>query len=87
MWQSYIMTFWLAGKNAYLTGFIDDYYRYITELGFTAARPPKMSLRYTVGSLANTGLKRTALVASGYQQPWIGWVCCEPCGWPSGWAK
>ncbi len=34
MWQSDILTFRLAGKNAYLIGYIDDYSRYITDLGF-----------------------------------------------------
>ena len=34
MWQSDIMTFRLAGKNAYLIGYLDDYSRYITGLGF-----------------------------------------------------
>jgi transposase len=33
MWQSDIMTFQLTGRNAYLTGFIGDYSRYITALG------------------------------------------------------
>jgi hypothetical protein len=28
------MTFRLAGKNAYLIGYLDDYSRYITGLGF-----------------------------------------------------
>jgi hypothetical protein len=34
MWQNDIMTFRLAGKNAYLIGFIDVYSRYITALLF-----------------------------------------------------
>ncbi len=34
MWQSDIMTFRLAGRNAYLIGFMDDYSRYITGMGF-----------------------------------------------------
>lgn len=34
MWQSDILTFRLAGKNAYLIGYLDDYSRYITGLGF-----------------------------------------------------
>jgi len=33
LWQSDICTFRLAGKNAYLIGFIDDYSRYIVGLG------------------------------------------------------
>lgn len=33
LWQSDICTIRLAGKNAYLIGFIDDYSRYITGLG------------------------------------------------------
>ena len=33
MWQSDIMTFRLAGRNAYLIGYLDDYSRYITALG------------------------------------------------------
>jgi transposase InsO family protein len=33
MWQTDICTFRLAGKNAYLIGYIDDYSRYITGLG------------------------------------------------------
>ena len=33
LWQSDIMTFRLAGRNAYLIGFMDDYSRYITSLG------------------------------------------------------
>ena len=42
LWQSDIMTFRLAGRNAYLVGYIDDYSRYIAGLGLyrsqTAAR-------------------------------------------------
>ena len=38
LWQSDIMTFRLAGRNAYLIGFMDDYSRYIPCLGYTAAR-------------------------------------------------
>ncbi len=34
MWQGDILTFRLAGKNAYLIGYIDDYSRYIAGLGF-----------------------------------------------------
>ena len=33
LWQSDIMNFRLAGRNAYLIGFLDDYSRYITSLG------------------------------------------------------
>jgi len=33
MWQTDICTFRLAGKNAYLLGFIDDYSRYVVGMG------------------------------------------------------
>jgi hypothetical protein len=32
MWQSDILNLPLAGKNAYMIGYIDDYSRYITAL-------------------------------------------------------
>ena len=38
LWQSDIMTFRLAGRNAYLIGFMDDYSRYITGMGLYSSQ-------------------------------------------------
>ncbi|WP_419663492.1 uncharacterized protein Dvar_37930 [Desulfosarcina variabilis str. Montpellier] len=57
LWQSDIMTFRLAGRNAYLIGFLDDNSRYITSLGLntcwrhTATKRPLQNL-IIIGSSA-----------------------------------
>ena len=59
MWQSDILTFRLAGRNAYLIGFMDDYSPlHHRAWGCTAARPPSTCWRPTAGALPSTACPR-----------------------------
>ena len=67
MWQSDIMTFRLAGRNAYLIGFIDDYSRYITSLGLYRSQTAALVLETYRRGIAEYGVPREMLTDNGRQ--------------------
>ena len=67
MWQSDIMTFRLAGRNAYLIGFIDDYSRYITALGLYRSQTAAQVLETYRRAVAEYGVPREMLTDNGRQ--------------------
>ena len=67
MWQSDIMTFRLAGRNAYLIGFMDDYSRYITALGLYRSQTAEHVLETYRRGVAEYGVPKEMLTDNGRQ--------------------
>lgn len=67
MWQSDIMTFRLAGKNAYLIGYIDDYSRYITGLGFYRSQTAEHVIETYRKAVGEYGVPKEMLTDNGRQ--------------------
>jgi transposase InsO family protein len=67
LWQSDIMTFRLAGRNAYLIGFLDDYSRYITGLGLYRSQTAAHVLETYRRGIAEYGVPREMLTDNGRQ--------------------
>jgi len=67
LWQSDIMTFRLAGRNAYLIGFLDDYSRYITSLGLYRSQTAAQVLETYRRGIAEYGVPREMLTDNGRQ--------------------
>jgi len=67
LWQSDIMTFRLAGRNAYLIGFLDDYSRYITSLGLYRSQTAAHVLETYRRGIAEYGVPREMLTDNGRQ--------------------
>jgi transposase InsO family protein len=67
LWQSDIMTFRLAGRNAYLIGFMDDYSRYITCLGLYRSQTAEHVLETYRRAVAEYGVPREILTDNGRQ--------------------
>jgi transposase InsO family protein len=67
LWQSDIMTFRLAGRNAYLIGFMDDYSRYITGLGFYRSQTAEHVLETYRRALSEYGVPKEVLTDNGRQ--------------------
>ncbi len=67
MWQSDILTFRLAGKNAYLIGFIDDYSRYITGLGFYRSQTAENVIETYRRAVGEYGIPKEMLTDNGRQ--------------------
>ena len=67
MWQSDIMTFRLAGRNAYLIGFMDDYSRYITGLGFYRSQTAEHVLETCRRAVGEYGVPKEMLTDNGRQ--------------------
>lgn len=67
LWQSDIMTFRLAGRNAYLIGYLDDYSRYITSLGFYRSQTAAHVLESYRRGIAEYGVPREMLTDNGRQ--------------------
>jgi transposase InsO family protein len=67
LWQSDIMTFRLAGCNAYLIGFLDDYSRYITGLGFYRSQTAEHVLETYRRALSEYGVPKEVLTDNGRQ--------------------
>ena len=67
LWQSDIMTFRLAGRNAYLIGFMDDYSRYITALGLYRSQTAEHVLETYRRGVADYGVPREMLTDNGRQ--------------------
>ena len=67
MWQTDICTFRLAGKNAYLIGYIDDYSRYIIGLGLFRSQTAEHVIEtYRVAS-GEYGVPKEMLTDNGRQ--------------------
>jgi transposase InsO family protein len=67
LWQSDIMTFRLAGRNAYLIGFLDDYSRYVTSLGLYRSQTAEHVLETYRRGIAEYGVPREMLTDNGRQ--------------------
>jgi len=67
MWQSDIMTFRLAGKNAYLIGYIDDYSRYITAVGFYRSQTAEHVIETYRKAVGEYGVPKEMLTDNGRQ--------------------
>ena len=67
MWQSDIMTFRLAGRNAYLIGFMDDYSRYITGMGFYRSQTAEHVLETYRRAVSEYGVPKEILTDNGRQ--------------------
>jgi len=67
LWQSDIMTFRLAGRNAYLIGFMDDYSRYITSLGLYRSQTAAHVLETYRRGIAEYGVPKEMLTDNGRQ--------------------
>ena len=67
MWQSDIMTFRLGGRNAYLIGYLDDYSRYITALGFYRSQTAEHVIETYRRGLAEYGVPKEMLTDNGRQ--------------------
>lgn len=67
LWQSDIMTFRLAGRNAYLIGFLDDYSRYITSFGLYRSQTAEHVLETYRRGVAEYGVPREMLTDNGRQ--------------------
>jgi len=67
LWQSDIMTFRLAGRNAYLIGFMDDYSRYITSLGLYRSQTAEHVLETYRRGVSEYGVPREMLTDNGRQ--------------------
>ena len=71
LWQSDICTFRLAGKNAYLIGFIDDYSRYITGLGVSRSQTAANVLETYRRAVGEYGVPKEMLTDNGRQ--YVNW--------------
>jgi len=71
LWQSDICTFRLAGKNAYLIGYIDDYSRYITGLGFYRSQTAEHVLETYRRATGEYGVPKEMLTDNGRQ--YVNW--------------
>ena len=67
LWQSDIMTFRLAGRNAYLIGFMDDYSRYVTALGLYRSQTAAHVLETYRRGIAEYGVPKEMLTDNGRQ--------------------
>ena len=67
LWQSDIMTFRLAGRNAYLIGFMDDYSRYITAMGLYRSQTAEHVLECYRRAVAEYGVPKEMLTDNGRQ--------------------
>jgi len=67
LWQSDIMTFRLAGRNAYLVGFMDDYSRYITSIGLYRSQTAAHVLETYRRGIAEYGVPKEMLTDNGRQ--------------------
>jgi len=67
MWQSDILTFRLAGKNAYLIGYLDDYSRYITGLGFYRSQTAEHVIETYRQAVGEYGVPKEMLTDNGRQ--------------------
>lgn len=67
MWQSDIFTFRLAGKNAYLIGFIDDYSRYVVGLDLFRSQTAEHVLEVYRTASAEYGVPKEMLTDNGRQ--------------------
>lgn len=67
MWQTDICTFRLAGKNAYLIGYIDDYSRYITGLGLYRSQTAEHVIETYRVATGEYGVPREMLTDNGRQ--------------------
>lgn len=67
LWQTDICTFRLAGKNAYLLGFIDDYSRYIVGLGLYRSQTAANLLEVYRTAVGEYGVPREMLTDNGRQ--------------------
>ncbi|MCB2181221.1 MAG: IS481 family transposase [Desulfobulbaceae bacterium] len=71
LWQSDICTFRLAGKNAYLIGYIDDYSRYITGLGLYRSQTAEHVLETYRRATGEYGVPKEMLTDNGRQ--YVNW--------------
>jgi transposase InsO family protein len=71
LWQSDICTFRLAGKNAYLIGYIDDYSRYITGLGFYRSQTAEHVIETFRRATGEYGVPKEMLTDNGRQ--YVNW--------------
>jgi transposase InsO family protein len=67
LWQSDILTFRLAGKNAYLIGYLDDYSRYITGLGFYRSQTAEHVIETYRQAVGEYGVPKEMLTDNGRQ--------------------
>jgi len=67
MWQSDILTFRLAGKNAYLIGYLDDYSRYITGMGFYRSQTAENVIETYRRAVGEYGVPKEMLTDNGRQ--------------------
>ena len=67
MWQSDIMTFRLAGRNAYLIGCLDDYSRYITALGLYRSQTAENVIETYRRAISEYGVPKEMLTDNGRQ--------------------
>jgi transposase InsO family protein len=67
LWQSDILTFRLAGKNAYLIGFMDDYSRYVTALGLYRSQTAEHVLETYRRAVGEYGVPKEMLTDNGRQ--------------------
>jgi transposase InsO family protein len=67
LWQTDIMTFRLAGRNAYLIGYLDDYSRYITACGFYRSQTAEHVLETYRRAISEYGVPREMLTDNGRQ--------------------
>lgn len=67
LWQSDIHTFRLAGKQAYLIGYIDDYSRFIVGLGLYYSQTAQNVLEVYRRAVAQFGLPKEMLTDNGRQ--------------------
>ena len=71
LWQSDICTFRLAGKNAYLIGYIDDYSRYIVGLGLYRSQTAEHVLETYRRAIGEYGVPKEMLTDNGRQ--YVNW--------------
>ena len=67
LWQTDIFTFRLAGKNAYLIGFIDDYSRYIVGLEVYRSQTAENVMEVYRRAVGEYGVPREMLTDNGRQ--------------------
>ena len=67
MWQTDIFTFRLAGKNAYLIGFLDDYSRYVVGLDLFRSQTAEHVLEVYRTAVAEYGVPKEMLSDQGRQ--------------------
>jgi transposase InsO family protein len=67
MWQTDICCFRLAGKNAYLLGYIDDYSRYIVGMGLYRSQTAANLLEVYRTSVGEYGVPKEMLTDNGRQ--------------------